>query len=263
MLTYDGHDLVTRAPKKFKAPKKDYGEYELRPVYGYDDCFPSVRPCHFPGLEVDIQDHGEICWLPWQVKVTPNELDCTVRSKSIPTVTFRRRMLFSDRRLIWLFDATNAGETALPFVHVMHPLMPLDSISGMHVPAFDRVTSEMRGGVTLPLRTPDDCARHLLSQPVGSADMLLLRGVNSGHIGLDIRGAFRLVIEFDHKMSPTVGIWWNHAGYPGEEGIRRTECAFEPINGSNSSLADSVRDKIYSTIPAGGRASWQITWNIE
>jgi hypothetical protein len=41
-LQFDGIDLLTRAPAAFRPPAGDYGDYELRPVYGYDDCFPTV-----------------------------------------------------------------------------------------------------------------------------------------------------------------------------------------------------------------------------
>ena len=48
-LTYNNINLLTVEPDKFQPPQSDYGEYETRPVYGYDDCFPSVETCKFPG----------------------------------------------------------------------------------------------------------------------------------------------------------------------------------------------------------------------
>jgi len=64
ILRYKGIDLLTTAPDCFKPPLEDFGAYELRPVYGYDDCFPSVSACRYPGLTWEVPDHGEVCWLP-------------------------------------------------------------------------------------------------------------------------------------------------------------------------------------------------------
>ncbi len=68
-LSFDNHDLMTIEPELFHPPSTDYGEYETRPVYGYDDCFPSVDVCEFPGKEWNIPDHGELCWLGWDVVI--------------------------------------------------------------------------------------------------------------------------------------------------------------------------------------------------
>ena len=43
ILKYDGYDLFTGNPSAFKPPEKFIGEFETRPVYGYDDCFPDRK----------------------------------------------------------------------------------------------------------------------------------------------------------------------------------------------------------------------------
>ena len=64
-LRFAGRDLLTGPPERFQPPEQDFGEYETRPVYGYDDCFPSVDPSDLPGHPgIRIRDHGELCWLP-------------------------------------------------------------------------------------------------------------------------------------------------------------------------------------------------------
>ena len=50
-LRFAGRDFLTRAPDPFTPPAGDFGNYETRPVYGYDDCFPSVDPCTYPARE--------------------------------------------------------------------------------------------------------------------------------------------------------------------------------------------------------------------
>jgi hypothetical protein len=55
-LNYAGHDLLTSPPVNFKPPDKFRGEFETRPVSGYDDCFPTVDPCAYPGGDDHCRD---------------------------------------------------------------------------------------------------------------------------------------------------------------------------------------------------------------
>ncbi len=75
-LCFDKFDLLTTNPENFRPPSEDYGEYETRPVFGYDDCFPSVDQCNYPGMDWKIPDHGELCWLKWNVEAQGNRLIC-------------------------------------------------------------------------------------------------------------------------------------------------------------------------------------------
>ena len=79
-------------------------------------------------------------------------------------------------------------------------------------------------------------------------------------MSLGLESGLRLVVNYPHRLFPSLGIWWNRGGYPGEEGCRRTECAFEPMPGTWSSLARSAADGHCLTAPARGSLSWEIVW---
>jgi len=133
VLRYGGQDLLTTPPAAFLPPSEDYGQYETQPVYGYDDCFPTVDACTFPVQEWTVPDHGELCWLPWKVVVEPAQLLFEVKSEKLP-ITFRRSMGFQPSSLNWVFEITNAGGVEIPFLHIMHGLMPLREIVRVRVP---------------------------------------------------------------------------------------------------------------------------------
>ena len=88
-LRYAGHDLLSSPPVSFRSPERFYGEYETRPVYGYDDCFPTVDPCLCPGGEYQYRDHGELCWQQWNTEVIGNLPDMFNRLPS-SRVNFKR-----------------------------------------------------------------------------------------------------------------------------------------------------------------------------
>jgi len=261
-LRFAGRDLLSRAPQSFCPPKRNLGEYETRPVYGYDDCFPTVDPCSMPGWKgVDLRDHGELCWLRWDVAVAQRRLDCRAHSEILPGLSFRRSLVFETSAIIWEFEVENVGREVVPFLHVMHALMPLGRIIGLRLPRFSRLIDEMHSK-DLKLETPLECVDYLLTRPRGTAEMLLLRDLECGSVEVAFADGLALRIEFNPQLFPTLGVWWNDAGYPNEDGCRRCECALEPVPGTASSLAKSHADGTYLSVQPTGRMAWQVVWRV-
>lgn len=260
VLRYEDQDLLTATPSSFKAPEKFYGEYETRPVYGYDDCFPTVDPCKSPDQSTDYRDHGELCWLPWHVEVAGNSMICsTVCAK--PKVTFNRILEFSGDKLTWKFEVINASGEKYRFLHVMHALMPLNQIQSIQLPAFSRCVDAVNS-VDLLLDTPQKMEDLLLALKPDQFEMLLLRDINAGAVKLGFKENLSLEVSFDNNLFPTLGIWWTNAGYPAEDGLKRTECAFEPIPGTCSNLFDSVKDGVSLIAEPGENIKWEIIWEM-
>ena len=233
-LRFDGVDLLTTTPADFRPPVADYGRYETRPVYGYDDCFPTVDACgQWP-------DHGELCWLRWSG--TP--VACSVASALSP-LRFARRLDFEAGRLRWNFAVENNGDTPLPVQHVMHPLMPVAQIDAVALPTGAGYDASQ-------------IAAELLALPPGNTRMLYLQNVTEGMVRIGFRRGLQLTGRFPTDLFPTLGIWWNNQGYPAEPGLRRSECAFEPVPGPNSTLTSGTT----LTVPAQGRIAWHIDWEV-
>jgi len=260
-LRYKGFDLLTTEPESFKPPLADYGKFETRPVYGYYDCFPSVDPCAFPGLDWKVPDHGELCWLKWQVDETKDRLIFSVKSEILPVI-FKREMHFADDVLTWKFHFYNEGHDTLPFLHIMHPLMPLREVDRFALPAFESVFDDIHQKY-LSFSKPDEIENFLLEQPTGTTQMLFLQQVHHGEMSLTFKNGLNCVITFPVKIFPTIGVWWDNLGYPDEDGCRRNECAFEPTPGPTSVLADVYKTGSCPSILPGQSLSWQIIWKIE
>ena len=260
-LIYDQTELLTTEPEGFRPPEQDYGEYETRPVYGYDDCFPSVNVCTYPGTNWQVPDHGEICWLPWQVAQHRDRLIFSVDSENI-AVNFKREMHFTEKELTWIFTVTNNGKKPLPFQHVMHPLLPLSGINDMELPEFETVLDEI-AQKKLDLKDAAAVRKFLLSQPAGKTNMLFLQNVKQGIMSWTYRSGVCVQAVFSEKDFPSIGIWWNNSAYPDETGCRRNECAFEPIPGMTSTLEDAYEDGDHLLVEPGKSFTWQIPWKIK
>jgi hypothetical protein len=259
-LLYKQRGLLTTEPSKFRPPSTDYGEYETRPVYGYDDCFPSVETCIYPGSDWTIPDHGELCWLSWKVKTESDQLVFSVDSKILP-IRFTREMYFAEDELTWKFDVFNKGDKAQPFQHVMHPLMPLSEITAIKMPAFGSVFDEI-AQKRLNLNHSQEIQTYLLNQPTGSTNMLFLQNIKKGLMSWTYRDGLSIEVTFPEKQFPSIGIWWNNNAYPDEDDCRRNECAFEPIPGDNSRLTDAYNAGRHLSVAANETYSWVIKWRM-
>ncbi|MCF7854507.1 MAG: hypothetical protein K9N51_06915 [Candidatus Pacebacteria bacterium] len=258
-LCVAGKDLLTGPPAAFRPPVADYGAYELRPVYGYDDCLPSVDPCVYPGTDWDIPDHGELCWLPWTAERTASGLVCRTASRRLP-LTFERNLVFAENTLTWEFSARNAGEVPLVFLHVMHALMPLNHVTRIVLPTFGLCMDEETSDVQHALASPADVARELLTNAARSVRMLLLRKTDNGRFLVELGSEITVEVRYDSDLFPTLGIWWNRDGYPDEDGIRRNECAFEPIPGSGSVLSGKNVSGLF--VKPGRTMHWSVIWEV-
>jgi hypothetical protein len=259
-LTYDGFDLLTSPPENFTMPASDLGEYEKRPVYGYDDCFPSLGRCRYPGREWNIPDHGELCWLNWKSGSENGRLSFQTRSNGLP-VTFARGMRFSEKSVVWRFEVTNHGTETIPFLHVMHPLIRLSEITWMDFPSFEEVIDFSHGN-SVELSGGKAVADFLLAQSPGTAVMLFLRRIDRGEMSWRYRSGLGVKSSFPASLFPTIGIWWNNKGYPDEDGLRRDECAFEPLPGFRSVLSEAYDEGHYLSVKPASAFSWEIEWEI-
>lgn len=259
-LCFDHVDLITTEPEHFKPPSTDYGEYETRPVYGYDDCFPSVEESIYPGMNWKIPDHGELCWLKWNLEAQGNRLTFSVKSRVLP-VHFKRILEFSESSLVWRFEVENEGEEILPFQHVIHPLIKLDSITDIQLPPFDSVNNDV--GLNLDLRDPEAVSNFLFSRVAGDTHMLFIQKVKEGKISWTYHKKLQLEMRYPPELFPAIGIWWNHSGYPDEDGCRRNECAFEPVPGTSSTLSEAHDEGLALLAKPGKTFSWEMNWNMK
>ena len=258
-LKYADHDLLTAMKEPFSQPASFYGEYETRPVFGYDDCFPTVDQCPYPLGKFESRDHGELCWQTWNTEVRGSSLICSTDCLN-PAVNFKRTLNFEGNRLRWQFEVTSLSAERVVFLHVMHALLPLAKIADLTLPDCGRIYDEIKS-LDSGLKNSDAAVKFLKASQPGSFSMLLLRDISEGSVKVRFSDGVTLAIGFDKELFPTLGIWWNNGGYP-DGGVLRTECAFEPIPGTCSDLSKSFRDEVYLSVNPGEKLCWEVIWSV-
>ena len=140
-------------------------------------------------------------------------------------------------------------------------LMKLDEITSVHFPEFQTVYN-LTVNRNLELKSSEQVQDFLLSQPKGSTNMLFLKKINDGKLSFTYKNGLLLKMLFPLKYFSSIGIWWNNSGYPDEEGIRRNECAFEPVPGLSSNLANEFRLGNYLEVLPNAKFEWKIIWEL-
>jgi hypothetical protein len=259
-ISYKGDDLLTTEPVDFHPPITEMGNFERRAVYGYDDCFPSVGTCYFPESSIRIPDHGELCWIPWEVREGNHAVTFFVKSKLLP-VAFERKMSFTDSSIVWDFEVHSQGNRPVPFQHVMHPLFKPEEIRRIELPDFESAYDWTNSKV-FSSADAEKISEVLLSSPERSVEMFFLRKIRKGEVGLTFSNGIRLGMKFPVEYFPTIGIWWDNLGHPNEDGVRRRECSFEPTPGFSSVLSQAYADRNCMMVEPRGRLAWQVRWEI-
>jgi len=243
-LRWRGVNLLTEPDPHFVP-----GEgFESRPVYGYDDCFPSVTP------QKGVPDHG-FCW-----SMQPE----SARLKDGLACTFvfpeghrmHRRLRFGADELVWLFRIENPTDSDIRAQHVMHALMPPSAIRCIRAPLCTECVDSLNNEVISPEAAQTPLA--LCSE--GDARMLLLRGIAAGDVELQLRCGHLLRILFDCRLFPTLGLWIDCGGYPAH--APRQEIAVEPIPGPSGDLEEALCHGQALYVPACGRLDWEVQWRL-
>lgn len=258
-ISFNGFHLLTSPPVKFRPPSKDFGLYENRPVYGYDDCFPTVDACMYPTDDFMCSDHGELCWQKWDVTLTKYGLVCKTQCPKT-NIQFERALLFHRNSLTWKFQITNPTKTQMPFIHAMHPLMPIHSILSIKLPEYKKLYDESQQK-RLDKIPPHQLCEKLIVCPEGSSYMFILQNIKKGQLELQLRG-LKLKISFPTVIYPSLAVWYNNMGYPSEDGVERCECAFEPLSSISMNLHKAYSDQQHKSIKPNEILNWEVQWEI-
>ncbi|GGE02118.1 DUF5107 domain-containing protein [Paenibacillus nasutitermitis] len=118
------------------------GDRELQPIAsgtkfveadmsGWDECFPTVKPCTVSGTE--FSDHGDIWDMSWNAESMAGGILSSVMNK-YPTCRFSRLMTLQDNRLVLSYDVFNSSEQQIPFIWIPHPQFSLSEPTRILLP---------------------------------------------------------------------------------------------------------------------------------
>lgn len=102
-----------------------YGNaFNLRYAYGFDECFPTIKPCtyNYAGGTISLPDHGELWSRPWEYNYKDNTLTLSIKGEKLDYV-FKKEIRLLHNRLIINYSLENISNTSFSYIWSPHPLL--------------------------------------------------------------------------------------------------------------------------------------------
>lgn len=262
-IRWRGRELLTQPHLiggLFEAPAEDYGEYEIRPVFGYDDCWPCLEVCQWPGMGREVRDHGELVWQKWESRIDGGTLVDRVTDED-GKWRFERRTLNCDGALVFEYACANTGDTPFPMSWAGHVLIPPQPVTSLSLPEFGHARHDDPPDAEEVLRTPGDVWSYLQSRSAGKATFLVIEDLANHELQLQFDDlVWRWSVE--GISSPGIGLWYNRRGYPGSNHLARDEFGIEWMTSPACALTNAPRASDAVVLTPGEERRWRMRWQI-
>lgn len=260
---------------------------------GWDECFPSVAPCVYPGSPwagTAIQDHGELWSQACVWEEGPGDQGERAGGSPGSTLALTTRwagvaLPYSLTRTITLHEgaarlridyaAATDGNSPLHFIWCAHPLLAIEPGMRLRFPdgarfhCWTTVPEGLLGpGDSAPARAATlfdyahlpvgaDLQSAIASlQPAGVALKLWSEPLDEGWAALEAAdGALRM--RWDMVRLPQVAAWINLGAWAGDGGAPYYNLGLEPCIGAQDSLEEAITvHRLHATIPPQGTYTW-------
>ncbi len=198
---------------------------------GWDECFPTVAPCHHPAWGGPMRDHGALWGRAW--RASGDGQSCSTAFDD-PRFTFTRSLHLERAALTAAYHVQNTGTAPLPYLWSQHALLattPTDRI------VLHGVTAMRAQGKTVDW--PSHPLRDLSA--IGTRDegfALKLYGDTQGAASAGITGPDGGIrFDWSGPEIPAFGLWLDYGGWP--PGAPVHQVALEPATAPADDLAQA------------------------
>ena len=272
----DGFELLFNFPAELPESSLYGKNYQDGWNAGWDECFPTVAPCPYPGHPYEgiaIPDHGELWSLPTTAVPTKAGLT-TVWHGLRFGYTFTRKLYLEGPKIIAEYAVINRAPFEFRFMWCGHPLLSMTAPVELDLPAGKwRLDHDMVGDQAREFDWPHvgpgvDLSR-LASLPERGAWKVfgLAPIVEPAVIRYPTRGR-KVTFEYEAAESSDEqgiiggppaywGVWVTTGGW----GRQRT-FDIEPTIGRFDDLTRSAKDGSAGSIPPLGRREWKMSLTL-
>jgi galactose mutarotase-like enzyme len=267
-----GREWMWRPPGPLRLfPNKLGDPFERSTLVGADECLPTIAPCKWEGR--DLPDHGEVWSIPWEIDRyawDQGHIKTTVATPVSPFM-FERTVRLEEHEVRLDYRLRNVSQKPEPFLWAFHPLLNIvegdrialpEEVRSVRVESVDGL-QDMPHGSTKPWPEPlpgveldwmdfglhsPACAKLFVESP--SETCAAIANSDTGE---------SLVLRFDARQNPALGIWITRGGWNGYEHV-----ALEPTNLAFDSLAEAVpKAPPTGVLPPKGERTWAIKLRLQ
>ena len=277
------HELL-QTPLAPYAPRTRTMGFDEGDASGWDECLPSVAACTVQTAAgpVEVPDHGDLWRVGWK-QIAGSAMCATFQAEcfSLP-LNVQRTTTLAATDQGWLlrsdYTLTNTGTYTVPWSWAAHPLFTAEPGDVLFLPDTIR-TLRLEGSGGGRLGHAGDTVAWPVAKLAagGETDLSLAEPPESG-IGDKLfagpltaeenwcalerpRVGLRIKVRLNPALTPYLGLWICHGGWPDRPGPKQTCVAMEPATAPVDSLATAGAWS--RTLAAGESFSWPMIVEIE
>ena len=277
--TVTGREYLWRDPNRKLRPVvygSNFGGFDIS---GFDDCFPTVDECRYPegGFQgLSVPDHGELWCQRWTAHHLQDGLHLVVTGRRFPYRFEKWITLASDPPQVRFdYRVTSAGNSPFTYLWVAHPLLAMEENSRVIVPGHPKAYSTFALGQRIDAtfrhswawpHAPTSDGRTVDYSLLGACtqaanDKVWLHSPPGGWCALQHPGdPERLVVTFDPRLLPWLGICVNHCGWPDRD--PGYWVAIEPGTSRHDALDKAIVRGTAVTLHPRQQHRWHISFTI-
>lgn len=200
------------------------GSYVEAECSACDDMYPTIDPCtpspHFP----EYPDHGEVCRMPFTVKVEEQSFTLSVVSRRLGFTYEKRVTCDEEGHLLLHYTIHNGTAYEFPDLWAMHCMLRGDESARLLLPFDEAEPVEMMFGPPDALELPRD--RLLPFAADAPTYKFYYPGpMPEGFCGCRYeKNGHQVLFRFDEKKVPYLGLWLNSGGFKGMYNLALEPC---------------------------------------
>jgi hypothetical protein len=262
-----GREWMWRPPGAFRLFRNKLGDpFERSTLVGADECLPTIAPCRWGGR--DLPDHGEVWSIPWEVDRYAwgqGRIKTTVATPVSPFL-FERTVRLEENEVRLDYGLRNVTQQPEPYLWAFHPLLEivegdrialLGNVRSVRVESVDGLRDMPHGSTrSWPEPLPGVELDWMDFGPHGPAcAKLFVESPSEARAAIvNSETGENLVLRFDARQNPALGIWITRGGWRGYEHV-----ALEPTNFAFDSLAEAApKATSAGVLPPEGERTWAI-----
>lgn len=246
--------------------------FEFKPPYafGFDECFPTVAPSHYPFNERVIQwpDHGELWTQEWEYEQYESRIVLKATGVNM-LYEFQKEISLKGNEIEISYSLKNNSYRPFDYIWSAHPLLEIDEADELLLPEnVDEVSvyysakeKEAKEKADWPFMNGNE-KDYSVVQPRSKdlAMKLFAENMKTGKAGLYRKKHDETILfGFDTKKTPHLGLWLCYGGWPENAENGSYTVALEPTTASFDKLSEAIEKGQNRSIEPGEINTWDMS----
>jgi len=250
--------------------------FDFKPPYafGFDECFPTVAPSHYPFNErvIQLPDHGELWTQEWGYE--QDEPRIILKATGVNLLyELQKEITLRGNEIEISYSLKNNSYRSFDYIWSAHPLLEIEEEDELLLPekidevsvyytAKEKQAKERKADWPFINGGETDFS---IVQP-RSRDLavkLFVENVKTGSAGLYRKKKDETILfGFDTKKIPHLGIWLCYGGWPENAETGSYTVALEPTTASFDKLSEAIDKGQNRSIEPGEVNIWEMSVKI-